>query len=359
VTVRWVLVSCGCEEVVEALLNGPNGTADGARERAAAARQFWGTNDRTRTSITATMAIPLAWMSDDRARWLGDADPSDPDILDVTSLIQRGETLHLIGHEDQSGLAPLIGALVAEIADSARKLAAQQPGGRLDPPLTMLLDEAALVCPVPLDRWTADMGGRGVTLHISVQSLSQLRQRWGTEGAGTILANVATFLVFGGSPAAGDLRDISLLTGEHRMHVVGTDHDRVDSELDGEQRGEYRWVPVLSPAQIRALAPGQVVVMRRGLHTAVAWAPMVTDRRGWRQASLVPAGATTVPARGGVTQQRATVLWSQFGRAWTAFRVALFGPAPKPGSITGTDVVIDEDGAHLTGPSGSDEGGRR
>ena len=150
----------------------------------------------------------------------------------------------------------------------------------------MLLDEAALVCPVPLDRWTADMGGRGVTLHISVQSLSQLRQRWGIEGAGTILANVATFLVFGGSPSAPDLRDISLLTGEHRMRVVGVDHDQ-DSDLDGEQRGEYRWVPVLSPAQIRALEPGQVVVMRRGLHTAVGWAPMITERRGWRQVSLI------------------------------------------------------------------------
>lgn len=283
--VRWVADSspAACEEIVDALMLTP----EGGRDRAQAVRAFWATNDRTRTSITTTMAPPLAWMSDDRARLLGDADSDDPLLVDITALIARGETLHLIGHEDATSLSPLIGALVAEIAHSARTLASSRRSGRLDPPLTMLLDEAALVCPVPLDRWTADMGGRGVTIHISVQSLAQLRQRWGDNGAGTILANVACFLVFGGSPAASDLRDISLLTGEHRMRVIGADHDKVDSGSDGEARGEYRWVSVMSPAQIRALEPGQVLVMQRGLNVAVGWAPKVTDRRGWRQVPLL------------------------------------------------------------------------
>jgi len=30
---------------------------------------------------------------------------------------------------------------------------------RLDPPASFILDEAPLICPVPLDRWTADAGG--------------------------------------------------------------------------------------------------------------------------------------------------------------------------------------------------------
>jgi type IV secretion system protein VirD4 len=304
--VRWIsdTTHTSRDEIVEALMapqpdphgdghgDGQGDTArlivpEGGRDRAAAIRAFYATNDRTRTSITTTIAVPLAWMSDDRARRLGDADPDDPQLIDITGLIARGETLHLIGHEDHTGLSPLIAALVAEIAHAARTLASARRGGRLDPPLTMLLDEAALVCPVPLDRWTADMGGRGVTIHISVQSLSQLRQRWGDDGAGTILANVATFIVFGGSPSAEDLRDISSLTGEHRMKVVGADHDSVDDLDDGERRGEYRWVPVMSAAQIRALDTFQVLVMRRGLHTAVGWTPTVTQRKGWRQISLI------------------------------------------------------------------------
>ncbi len=262
------------DEVINALLS----VDVGGRDRAQVVRDFWRTNDRTRTSITTTMATPLAWMSDDRARLLGDASRTDPQLVDLTTLLERGETLHLIGHEDHTGLSPLIAALVAEIAHAARKLASSRPSGRLDPPLTMLLDEAALVCPVPIDRWTADMGGRGVTLHTSVQSLSQLRQRWGDEGAGTILANVSAFIVFGGSPSSRDLKDISLLTGEHRMRVVGVDEKQPDA---------HRWVPVLSPAQIRAMEIGQVLVMRRGLHVVVGWAPQITKRRGWESVSLL------------------------------------------------------------------------
>ncbi len=231
------------------------------------------------------MAEPLAWLSDDRARDLGDAEPGAPGLLDIPELILAGETLHLLGHEDQASLSPLIAALVAEIGHAARALASFQPSGRLDPPLTMLLDEAALVCPVPLDRWTADMGGRGVTIHICVQSLSQLRQRWGIEGAGTILANVAAFIVFGGSPSSADLTDISVLTGEHRMKVTGADHDH-DTPHDGERRGEYRWTPVLNPAQIRSLGEFQVLVLRRGLRPLVGWAPTILDRPGWHTTAL-------------------------------------------------------------------------
>jgi hypothetical protein len=83
------------------------------------------------------------------------------------------------------------------------------------------------------------------------------------------------------------LRDISLLTGEHRMKVVGADHSNVDTSDDGERRGEYRWVPVMSAAQIRAMEVGQVLVMRRGIHVAVGWAPRITERRGSRQVSLL------------------------------------------------------------------------
>jgi type IV secretion system protein VirD4 len=260
----------------------------GGRDRVEAMRAHWHTNDRTRTSITTTMSVPLAWMNDDRARALGDPDLDDPQLVDISEIIARGQTLHLIGHEDHTSLSPLIGALVAEIAHAARHLASLHPGGRLDPPLTMLLDEAAIAAVVPLDRWTADMGGRGVTIHISVQSLAQLRQRWGNDAAQAILANVATLIVFGGSPSASDLRDISVLTGEHRMRVVGADH-RSDKSSDGELRGEYRWVPVLSPAQIRGLETGQVVVMRRGLHTLVAYAPRITERHGWKSLPLTAA----------------------------------------------------------------------
>ncbi len=62
------------------------------------------------------------------------------------------------------------------IAREARRLAAFCPGGRLDPPLSLRLDEAALICPIPLHQWTADMGGRGVSIVACFQSRAQVHR---------------------------------------------------------------------------------------------------------------------------------------------------------------------------------------
>jgi hypothetical protein len=310
-------------EVVDALSVLPSSTA-----RVSEVRAFWGTNDRTRTSVTAMIAPALAWMSDDAVRAIGDApldsppDGTGPDgiTLDVHRLIVGRETLHILGHEDRSVISPLTAALTAEIAHQARQLASTRPGGRLDPPLTMLLDEAALVCRVPLHRWTADFGGRNITVHISVQSLSQLRDRWGDAAAGTILGNVGALIVFGGGREAGDLVAISTLTGEHRQKVqAGSDglglnllptrqgstggprfnpfrrSRNVSVDVSHQEYREHRWVPVMTPAQIGALPPEQVLVLRRGLDAVIGRAPLATGRRGWRQQTLAAVAVPTAP----------------------------------------------------------------
>ena len=136
--------------------------------------QFLTTNDRTRSSITSTIMPALSWLTADAAAAAA-ADAGD--VRRRRAARARG-TVFMLGAEDGQ-VAPLVAALTGHIAREARRLAGCQPGGRLDPPLTLALDEAALICPVPLDQWTADMGGRGVTIHIAVQSRAQLRQRWG------------------------------------------------------------------------------------------------------------------------------------------------------------------------------------
>lgn len=252
----------------------------GGRDRAAEWDAYCATNDRTRTSIAATLATAVSWVSDDLARSLGDPRPDDGALIDIRGLIERGETLHLLGHETSSRFAPLVAALVAEIAHQARVLASHRPGGRLDPPVTMLLDEAAIACPVPLDAWTADMGGRGVTIHISVQSLAQLRQRWGDQGAGVILGNVAALIVYGGSASAADLTDLSTLCGTRLV------------QLDEDDR---RHVPVMSPADIRSLPAGTALVLRRGLRPVIGTVPTVLDRGDWTRTSLVQAVTESAP----------------------------------------------------------------
>jgi TraM recognition site of TraD and TraG len=135
-----------------------------------------------------------------------------------------------------------------------------------------VLDEAALVSPVPLESWTADMGGRGVTILAAFQSRAQLLARWGEHAAATILNNTSAVMVFGGTRDRDDLQFWSTLTGERDERITTTDlHGRVASRTT-------RRVPVLAPAQIANLPTGKVLLIRRGL------APVIGRvRPAWRR----------------------------------------------------------------------------
>jgi len=167
-------------------------------------------------------------------------------------------------------------ALTGHIAREARRLAATAPGGRLDPPLTLALDEAALISPVPLESWTADMGGRGVTILAAFQSRAQLLARWGEHNTATILNNTSAVMVFGGTRDRDDLQFWSTLAGERDEPILTTDlHGRVASRTT-------RRVPVLAPSQIANLPTGRVVVIRRGIGPVIGRAQMVWRRRDVR-----------------------------------------------------------------------------
>ena len=239
------------------------------------ALQFLGTNVNTRSSICATIMPALGWLTDATAA--AATEPAkDGASFDVAALLERRGTVFMLGAEDAQ-VAPLVTALTGYIAREARRIAAEQPAGRLDPPLTLALDEAALICPIPLDNWTSDMGGRGVTIHIAVQSRAQLRQRWGDNGAAAILNNAATVLIYGGTRDSDDLSAYSTLAGERDEEVPNYDSEGNVTTIS------HRRVPVLSPAQISQLPAKRVLIIRRGMPAAIGRVQMAWDRRDVRR----------------------------------------------------------------------------
>lgn len=229
--------------------------------------QFLETNERTRSSITSTIMPALGWLSHPAA-----AAAAQPGAgFDVQRLLVERATVFLLGAEEtQTGA--LVCALTGHIAREARRIAATSPKGRLDPNLTLALDEAALISPVPLESWTADMGGRGVTIIAAFQSRAQLLARWGQHNAATILNNCGAVLVFGGTRDRDDLQFWSTLAGERDEPTLTTDmHGRVASRTT-------RRVPVLPPAQIANLPAGRVLLIRRGINPVIGHA-----RMAWRR----------------------------------------------------------------------------
>ncbi|NMH91645.1 type IV secretory system conjugative DNA transfer family protein [Pseudonocardia bannensis] len=262
----WVADPDGAHREVTSLLR-----KSPAPEYVQDATQFVTTNDRTRTSITSTIMPALGWLTSPAAS----SAASGAYPFDVADLLDTRATVYLLGAEETQA-APLVCALTGFIAREARRLAAVRPGGRLDPPLTLALDEAALISPVPLQSWTADMGGRGVSIIGAFQSRAQVVARWGETGAAIILNNTAAVMVFGGTRDRDDLSYWSTLAGERDEPVMTTDdHGRLASRT-------VRRVPVLAPAQIANLPAGQVVVFRRGIPPVIGQVRMAWRRRDVR-----------------------------------------------------------------------------
>src|SRR6266496_6580831 len=88
--------------------------------------QFLGTNDRTRSSICATIMPALGWLTDSVA-----AAATGSGDFDVAELLAQCGTVFMLGAEEAQ-TAPLVTALTGHIAREARKIAGPQPGGRLD-----------------------------------------------------------------------------------------------------------------------------------------------------------------------------------------------------------------------------------
>jgi type IV secretion system protein VirD4 len=253
--------------------------------------QFIETNDRTRSSITSTIMPALGWLNNPTTATAGgQRSTPGPQLVDgevrvterasfdVAELLATRGTVYMLGAES-SQVAPLMCALTGHIARTARRLAAEMPGGRLDPPLTIAPDEAAIICPIPLDKWSADMGGANITIHVSVQSRAQLKARWGEHGAAAILNNAGTLLVFGGTKDDDDLALYSTLAGERDERVET--RDKMGRLLSYTTHR----VPVLPPAQIAQLAKGQVVIFRTGMAPALGTVEMAFKRRDVRTAA--------------------------------------------------------------------------
>ena len=228
------------------------------------------------TGVTASAKAALSWMDDPV---LAAFATPEGDGLDIRGLIQSGSgSIYLIGEERPYGsLAPYFAAVTAEVFHAAKDVA-ENSGGRLPVPVTMVLDEAATICPVPLHKWTAVAAGYGITLAAGIQSRSQLPDRWGETAAKTIWTNFTTKVISGGFTDAQELEELSAVLGcrETWHHVLHPDGTRTRQPDTSE-----RLFPV---ERLRMLPPWNAVVVHRNTRPVQVTVTPVWDRPGYVKA---------------------------------------------------------------------------
>lgn len=159
-------------------------------------------------------------------RWF--EDPDGVRELDLWSLITDPDaehpTVYLLTREGQGTGRPIIAAIVGELFYIASQAAAAR-GGRLDPPMTVQLDEAANIVRLPdLPAWYSWFGSQGLMVTTVLQSREQGRSVWGKEGFDA-LWSAATIKTVGAGIADPDFaEDLSRLVGDHKIEETSTSY---------------------------------------------------------------------------------------------------------------------------------------
>ena len=228
-------------------------------------------------SVRGTASEALAWVG---VPALAEAaTPGPGEGFDVRGFVRRNGTIYMIGGGEQSPIAPLFCAFAEYVHYSAGLIGSTSPAGRLDPPLLMALDEVTQICPVPLNSWVGDSGGKGIMLLAVAHSRAQLEGRWGHHGAATIWDCCGVKMLLGGMTDAKTLDAVGALYG--RIPVK----DRDD---------QYRPAPVLPAELLHQLPDGRAIVVRRNMAPVIVRLPKVWRRRDVRKAAR--RGLTTAPA---------------------------------------------------------------
>ncbi|WP_415957661.1 type VI secretion protein [Streptomyces sp. 021-4] len=106
------------------------------------------------------------------------------DTAALESFAREGGTLYVVGEpiEDprtRPGAMPLLTALASHVVEHGRRMAARSSDGRLDPPMTLVLDDVAAVAPLPqLPELLAGGQDLGLPAIALLRSREQGRARW-------------------------------------------------------------------------------------------------------------------------------------------------------------------------------------
>lgn len=265
---RWTLDPAAAPDAVAILAADPRAATGWADSLQA----MLDSDPRTRDSIWQGVSLALGALADPRV--LRAVSPSDDEAFDPEAFLRNNGTLYLLATgAGANNSAALVAAFVEDVIETARRIAARNPGARLDPPLLLALDEIGNLAPLPsLPTLMAEGGGTGITTMPVLQSLAQARTRWSDNAAGAIWDASIVKIILGGASNSRDLQDLSTLIGDRDE---ATDSTTVGDRGTRSSQRSIRRIAILPPDTIRRLPFGTGLVMLR------AAPPIVTTLRPW------------------------------------------------------------------------------
>lgn len=265
----------------------------GAPEALDAARATWYRDERTRSSVFTTAETVLAPF----AHGARAAAAMTPARFQPAQLLGGADTLYLCAPaHDQRRLRGYFTALTQQVLTHAFETSTRQ-SRPLDPPLLVVLDEAAHIAPLAeLDALAATCASHGIQLVTIFQDLAQVRGRYGSR-APTVLNNHRAKLFLPGIADPDTLDYASRLVGDEEVTQPSITRDPAGRRSTTSTTGPRRLLP---PEELRCLPRGRAVLVYGTLPPArLRLRPWWADKRRNENEAAAPssgrAGRTQPP----------------------------------------------------------------
>ena len=143
---------------------------------------------------------------------------------------------------------------------------AEMAGGRLDPPMVLILDEAANICRIAdLPDLYSHLGSRGMIPVTILQSYQQGVAVWGEPGMAALWGAATRKVIGAGIDDPRLARDLATLIGQHDVPVRSASYGDGRASEQVSLRRQY----IMQPADIRALPPGTALLLATGARPAL------------------------------------------------------------------------------------------
>jgi len=247
--------------------------------------------ERARSSLFQVMQQILAAYLDPVVAASAERSDIDPSALVDGS----SSTLYLTSpYLDQARLRPLFATVVRQVINAVYEQAAAT-GRPLDPPVLLVLDEAANIAPVEdLATVASTSAAMGLQLVTIFQDLAQVRSRYGAS-TGTVINNHRATMFLPGIKDLDTLELASRLVGEHEL-----DRESVTVGMDGRRSSTTagQWRRLLPGEQARTMEAGHAVLVYDNLPPIrLRLRPWFRNRLLRRRASTEPDELPTPPER--------------------------------------------------------------
>jgi type IV secretory pathway TraG/TraD family ATPase VirD4 len=216
--------------------------------------------------------------------------PFDLDEFDPARFAASRQTLYLLTKDTAGGAAPLVAGFADRVMQEAVSLA-ERRGGRLDPPLLVVLDEAANICKIAdLPKLYSHLGSRGIIPVTILQSYPQGEGVWGKTGMETLWAAATVKRAGPGLDDDAFLERLSRLVGDHDVPTRALHYG---NGSNGENIS-LRRQRILPPEELRQLPKGTAVLLTTGSRPALV--ELQPWYRGPRAGELAAAEAAALAA---------------------------------------------------------------